>query len=198
MNRIILVELLDKKLNLLELEENILNFWKEKNIYSLIRKKEEGKEVWRFIDGPPYTTGSIHIGTAWNKILKDYLIQYKRMRGFKVTDTPGYDTHGLPIEVQMEKELGISNKQEIHDYGVDKFIKNCKEYAQKNIKIMNEQFKRLGCYFWDWDNPYITFRNSYIEGIWWTLKKAWDNGLLYQFYRPLNCCPRCATALAKH
>ncbi|MFW9902312.1 MAG: isoleucine--tRNA ligase, partial [Candidatus Thorarchaeota archaeon] len=189
---------MDKKLNLKELEENILEFWKDQEIYSLIRKKEEGKEVWRFIDGPPYTTGSIHLGTAWNKVLKDYLIKYKRMRGYKVTDTPGYDTHGLPIEVQMEKELGIKNKQEIQEYGIDNFIKSCKEYAKKNLKIMNEQFKRLGCYFWDWENPYITFKNSYLEGIWWTLKKAWENDLLYQFYRPLNCCPRCATALAKH
>jgi isoleucyl-tRNA synthetase len=192
------VEELNKKLNLTALEEKILCYWKEKDIYSLIRKKEEGKEIWRFIDGPPYTTGSIHLGTAWNKILKDYLIKYKRMKGFKVTDTPGYDTHGLPIEVQMEKELGIKNKQEIQEYGIDKFIKNCKEFALKNLAIMNDQFKRLGCYFWDWDNPYITFKNSYIEGIWWTLKKAWKNDLLYKFYRPLNCCPRCATALAKH
>lgn len=194
----IFVERLDKRLDLLKLEENILEFWEKEDIYSEIRKREEGKEVWRFIDGPPYTTGLIHIGTAWNKILKDYLIKYKRMRGYKVTDTPGYDTHGLPIEVQMEKELGIKNKKEIYAFGVDKFIKNCKEYAQKNLKIMNNQFKRLGCYFWDWDNPYITFKNSYIEGIWWTLKKAWEKNLLYQFYRPLNCCPRCATALAKH
>ncbi|MFX1477533.1 MAG: isoleucine--tRNA ligase [Promethearchaeota archaeon] len=192
------MEVLEKNLDIKVLEEKILEFWEEYNIYSLIRKKEEGKEIWRFIDGPPYTTGSIHLGTAWNKVLKDYLIKYKRMRGFKVTDTPGYDTHGLPIEVQMEKELGIKNKQEIQEYGMDKFIKNCKEFALKNLAIMNEQFKRLGCYFWDWENPYITFRNSYIEGIWWTLKKAWENKLLYKFYRPLNCCPRCATALAKH
>ena len=192
------MEVLDKKLNLKELEESVLQFWKEENIYSLIKKKEEDKEPWRFIDGPPYTTGSIHLGTAWNKILKDFVIKYKRMRGFKVMDTPGYDTHGLPIEVQMEKELGIKNKQEIQEYGVDKFIKNCREYALKNLKIMNEQFKRLGCYFWDWENPYVTLYNSYIEGVWWTLKKAWENDLLYQFYRPLNCCPRCATALAKH
>ncbi|TXT64885.1 MAG: Isoleucine--tRNA ligase [Promethearchaeota archaeon] len=189
---------LAKNLDLLQLEKQILQYWKKKVIYNQIKSKEKGKDVWRFIDGPPYTTGSIHLGTAWNKILKDYLIRYKRMRGFKVTDTPGYDTHGLPIEVQMEKELGIQNKQEIYEYGVDKFIQNCKEFAQKNLKIMNKQFKRLGCSFWDWDNPYITFKNSYIEGIWWTLKKAWERGLLYQFYRPLNCCPRCATALAKH
>jgi isoleucyl-tRNA synthetase len=192
------VEPLNKYLDLLQLEEEILNYWEENKIYSQIKGKEEGKEEWRFIDGPPYTTGSIHLGTAWNKVLKDYLIRYKRMRGFKVTDTPGYDTHGLPIEVQMEKELDIGNKQEIFDYGVDKFIKNCKEFAKKNLVVMNDQFKRLGCYFWDWENPYITFKNSYIEGIWWTLKKAWENDLLYQFYRPLNCCPRCATALAKH
>jgi len=175
-----------------------LDFWEKDNIYSLIRDKEKDKETWRFIDGPPYTTGAIHLGTAWNKIMKDYFIKYKRMKGFKVTDTPGYDTHGLPIEVQMEKQLGIKNKQEIQEYGVDKFIKNCKEFALKNLDIMNDQFKRLGCVFWDWENPYITFKNSYLEGIWWTLKKAWENGLLYQFFRPLNCCPRCATALAKH
>ena len=194
----VFVETLEKRLNLIKLEETILDFWEKKEIYSLIREKEEGKKVWRFIDGPPYTTGSIHLGTAWNKILKDYLIKYKRMKGFKVTDTPGYDTHGLPIEVQIEKLLGIKNKQEIQKYGVDKFIKNCKEYAQEKLLVMNEQFKRLGCYFWDWDNPYITFKNSYIEGIWWTLKKAYEKGLMYQFFRPLNCCPRCATALAKH
>ncbi|MFX0180698.1 MAG: isoleucine--tRNA ligase [Candidatus Hodarchaeota archaeon] len=192
------MEALDKKLNLQKLEERILNFWEKEDIYSLIRKKEEGREVWRFIDGPPYTSGSIHLGTAWNKILKDYLIRYKRMRGFKVTDTPGYDTHGLPIEVQVEKELGIKNKQEIFEYGVDKFIEKCKEFALKNLDIMNNDFRRLGCYFWDWENPYVTLKNSYLEGVWWTLKKAWENNLLYRFYRPLNCCPRCATALAKH
>ena len=186
----ICLEALDKYLNLLKLEEKILDFWKNEDVYSLIKKKEDGEKFWRFIDGPPYTTGSIHLGTAWNKILKDYLIRYKRMRGFTVTDTPGYDTHGLPIEVQMEKELGFKNKQEILEYGVDNFIKGCKEFALKNLKIMNDQFKRLGCYFWDWENTYITYKNSYIEGIWWTLKKAWEKGLLYQFYRPLNCCPR--------
>ncbi|TFF63660.1 MAG: isoleucine--tRNA ligase, partial [Promethearchaeota archaeon] len=189
---------LERSLNLLKIENEIFDYWGKENIYSLIKKKEEGKEEWRFIDGPPYTTGSIHLGTAWNKIMKDYFINYKRMNGFSVTDTPGYDTHGLPIEVQMEKELNIKNKQEIFEYGVDDFIKNCKEFAEKNLALMNKQFKRLGCYFWDWEDPYITYKNSYLEGVWWTLKRAWENGLLYKFYRPQNCCPRCATALAKH
>jgi isoleucyl-tRNA synthetase len=129
----IYLETLNKRLDLRKLEEKILDLWEKENIYSLIREKEKDKKVWRFIDGPPYTTGEIHLGTAWNKILKDFLIKYKRMRGFRVTDTPGYDTHGLPIEVQMEKELGIANKQEIYDYGVDKFIKDCKEFALKNL-----------------------------------------------------------------
>jgi isoleucyl-tRNA synthetase len=189
---------LERTLNLLKIEEEIMKYWEKEKIYSLIKEKEEGKEEWRFIDGPPYTTGSIHLGTAWNKIMKDYFINYKRMNRFSVTDTPGYDTHGLPIEVQMEKELDIKNKQEIFEYGVDDFIKNCKQFAEKNLVLMNKQFKRLGCYFWDWENPYITFKNSYLEGVWWTLKRAWENGLLYKFYRPQNCCPRCATALAKH
>ncbi|MEJ2249296.1 MAG: isoleucine--tRNA ligase [Candidatus Lokiarchaeota archaeon] len=189
---------LERSLNLLKIENEIMDYWEKENIYNLIKEREEGKEEWRFIDGPPYTTGSIHLGTAWNKIMKDYFINYKRMNGFSVTDTPGYDTHGLPIEVKLERQIGIKNKQEIFDYGVDEFIKNCKEFAEKNLKLMNKQFKRLGCYFWDWKNPYITYKNSYLEGVWWTLKRAWENGFLYKFYRPQNCCPRCATALAKH
>ncbi len=133
-----------------EIEERIIKWWDTENTYDLIKKAEPKAKNKKFfyLDGPPYTTGDVHLGTAWNKILKDMVIKYKRMKGFKVTDTPGYDTHGLPIEVQMEKQLGIKNKQEIQEYGVDKFIKNCKEFALKNLDIMNDQFKRLGCVFW--------------------------------------------------
>lgn len=181
-----------------EIEEEILEWWQKQKIYDKIKKAEPEDKVWRFIDGPPYTTGNVHIGTAWNKILKDYLIRYKRMQGYRVTDTPGYDTHGLPIEVVIEQKLGIMNKQEIEEYGLSNFIDKCREHAESQIPAMNEQFKRLGCTFWNWDNPYITLKNTYIQGIWWTLKKAHENGLLYKFYKPQNCCPRCATALAKH
>ena len=187
------------KFNSKEIEERILDWWKTEKIYEAIKKNEpKDNKVWRFIDGPPYTTGNVHVGTAWNKILKDYLIRYKRMQGFRVTDTPGYDTHGLPIEVLMEQKLGIKNKQEILEFGLDKFIQECRDFAESMIPTMNEQFSRLGCTFWNWDNPYITLKNTYIQGIWWTLKKAHENGLLYKFYKPQNCCPRCATALAKH
>lgn len=189
---------LSQELELKTLEEKILAYWEAQKIYEKIRAKETGKPVWRFIDGPPYTTGSVHLGTAFNKILKDMLIHYKRMRGFKVTDTPGYDTHGLPIEVVIEKQLGIKNKQQIEEYGMNKFIEECRKYALAQRLEMDKTFIRLGCAFWAWDKPYITLHTSYLEGAWWTLKKAWENGLLYKFYKPQNCCPRCATALAKH
>ena len=182
------------------IEERILDWWSQEDIYSLIKQAEpkgDDKKFF-FLDGPPYTTGDVHLGTAWNKILKDYVIKYKRMQGFRVTDTPGYDTHGLPIEVVIEKQLGIKNKKEILEYGLDKFIAKCRNYAESKIGDMNEQFTRLGCAFWNWDNPYITLKDTYIQGIWWTLKKAWENGYLYKYFKPQNCCPRCATALAKH
>lgn len=187
-------------LNLLKIEENILDWWEKQKIYEKIKKNEPTDEemTFRFIDGPPYTTGDVHLGTAWNKIMKDAIIKYKRMRGYRVTDTPGYDTHGLPIEVVVEKKLGIKNKQNIASYGLDKFISECRAYAESKIPTMNEQFKRLGCVFWNWDNPYVTLENTYVQGAWYTLKKAWENGYLYKFYKPQNCCPRCATALAKH
>ncbi len=188
------------KFNSKEIEERILAWWTEEQIYQQIKAKEpqDEKKLFFFPDGPPYTTGNVHLGTAWNKILKDYLIHYKRMQGYRVTDTPGYDTHGLPIEVVIEKQLGIHNKKEIEAYGLDKFIKKCRDHALSLIPTMNEQFKRLGCVFWDWENPYITLKNTYVQGAWWTMKKAWENGYLYKFFKPQNCCPRCATALAKH
>ncbi|MHA1684148.1 MAG: isoleucine--tRNA ligase [Promethearchaeota archaeon] len=180
-------------------ELEILDWWREEKIYDQIKKQEEGKPEFRFIDGPPYTTGSIHLGTAWNKVLKDIIIRFKRMTGFRVTDTPGYDTHGLPIEVQMEKQLKTKNKKDIIEkIGMDKFIDSCKEFALKNLDIMNEQFRRLGCEFWNWERPYVTLKESYVQGCWWMIKKAAEKDLLYLGNRPLNTCPRCETALAKH
>ena len=187
-----------KDFDLVAIEEEILKWWEDEKIYESIKENEPEDKKFFFMDGPPYTTGDVHIGTAWNKILKDFIMRYKRMQGYRVTDTPGYDTHGLPIEVVIEKQLGIKNKQEILEYGLDNFIEKCRTYAESKIGDMNDQFKRLGCTFWNWDNPYITLKNTYIQGIWWTLKKAWENGYLYKYYRPQNCCPRCATALAKH
>jgi len=144
--------------NCLEIEERILKWWETEKTYNLIKKAEPKNKKFFYLDGPPYTTGDVHLGTAWNKILKDMIIKYKRMRGFRVVDTPGYDTHGLPIEVLIEKKLGIKNKKEILEYGLKKFINECRNFALSQIEPMNDQFKRLGCNFWNWDNPYITLK----------------------------------------
>jgi len=193
------VKELPKKVVLREVEERILKFWDEKRIFEKIWEQMKDLPDWKFIDGPPYTTGAIHLGTAWNKILKDVVIRYKTLRKENlVRINPGYDMHGLPIEVIVEKQLGLTNKKQIEEeFGIEKFVNQCKEFAITNLWKMNDQFKRLGC-FYDWKNPYMTLHNKYIEGIWWALKNAWDNGYLYKGAKPLNTCPRCETALAKH
>jgi len=187
-----------KHVKIQDIETEMLKFWDDNKVFQEIWKRAEKKKYpdWKFIDGPPYTTGSIHLGTAWNKVLKDFVIRYKAMNGMHVRINPGYDMHGLPIEVIVEKKLNIKNKKEI-EADIMKFTGECKKFALDNLWIMNESFKRLGC-FYDWDNPYMTIHNKYIEGIWWALKKAWKNGYLYKGVRPLNTCPRCETALAKH
>ncbi len=180
------------------LEEKIAKFWEENSIYSKVKKKaDKSKTRFKFLDGPPYANGEIHLGHAWNKTLKDMILRYKRMRGYAVHDQPGFDTHGLPIEIQVEKTLGIKNKEEIKQkIGAEEFIKKCKEFAIKNMKQMTLDFKRLGVWQ-DWDNPYFTFKNEYIEGAWYALKKAYEDGILYKGKKVLTWCPRCATALAK-
>ncbi|MHA1237907.1 MAG: isoleucine--tRNA ligase [Candidatus Odinarchaeia archaeon] len=191
------VEELPKKVSFKDLDKEIAKFWEEKDIYNKIKKQKEKNPEFLFIDGPPYTTGAIHLGTAWNKVLKDFVLRYKRMRGFNVRDTPGFDMHGLPIEVKVEQEIGISNKKEIEKIGIAKFTSRCKEFALSNLKNMIDQFKALAVAM-NWDRPYMTLTNEYIEGIWWAIKKAYERGLLYKGLRPLNTCPRCQTAVAKH
>ncbi|MHA1357304.1 MAG: isoleucine--tRNA ligase [Candidatus Helarchaeota archaeon] len=193
------VKELPKKAKFQEVEARILQFWMDKKIFEKVWAQTKDLPDWKFIDGPPYTTGSIHLGTAWNKILKDIVIRFQMLcKERYVRINPGYDMHGLPIEVIVEKELGITNKKQIEqEYGIQPFIERCREFAITNLWKMNEQFKRLGC-FYDWERPYMTVHNRYIEGIWWALKQAWEKGYLYKGVKPLNTCPRCETALAKH
>ncbi len=179
-----------------EIEEEVKKFWKQKKIIEKVRKKnQQSKKKFYFMDGPPYATGHIHMGTALNKILKDIAIRAKRMEGYDVFDRPGYDTHGLPIEFQVEKELGFRNKKEIEKYGVKKFIKKCKKYATRYIDVMNSEFNNLGVWM-DWKNPYITLTKEYIEAIWWAFKQAEKKKLLYLGKYPVHVCPRCETAVA--
>lgn len=179
-----------------EIEKRVELFWKHQDIEDKARGKSRAQEKpFFFMDGPPYASGSIHMGTAWNKILKDAYMRFFRMKGLNVWNQPGYDTHGTPIEVKVEKELGFENKKDIEKFGVDKFIKKCKEFATKHIEIMNKQFANLGVWM-DWENPYLTLNNRYIEGAWYTFKKAHEKGLLYKGKYPVHVCSRCATAVA--
>jgi isoleucyl-tRNA synthetase len=168
-------------------------FWRENRIYE--KAKELGDKKFFFVDGPPYTTGRIHLGTAWNKVLKDTVLRYRRMSGYRVTDTPGWDMHGLPIEVKVEQELGFKTKKDIEEYGIDLFIDRCLKYAIENKKAMEEQFRSLGVWM-DWENPYMTIKADYINAAWWTIKRGYEKGLLEKQQMVVNWCPRCETALA--
>ena len=176
-------------------EKEILDFWKKENIFEKIRKKNFKGKKFYFMDGPPYATGHIHMGTALNKILKDVAMRQKRLQGFDVFDKAGYDTHGLPIENKVEKNLGFEKKEDIEKYGVKRFIEQCKKFATEYIDVMNKDFINLGVWM-DFDNPYLTLEKEYIESIWDTFKKADEKKLLYLGKYPVHVCPHCETAVA--
>ena len=178
------------------MEKDVRALWDRTRIYEKVKKAGESGKAYYFLDGPPYTTGSIHIGTAWNKILKDTVVRYRRMQGLHVRDQPGYDMHGLPIEVKVEQALGIKSKKEIEAQGIDKFVSTCREYAMRFKSKMTDEFKSLGVWM-DWDKPYLTVDPSYIASVWWTLKQAYEKNLLTKDHRVLPWCPRCETALAE-
>jgi len=176
-------------------EQDITDFWKRKKVYDKVKSvRKKGKKFY-FLDGPPYATGSIHIGTAQNKVLKDCHRRFLRMRGFDVWDQPGFDTHGLPIENKVEQKLGFKNKKEIEAFGVGKFVDECRSFATQHIGTMTQQFDNMGIWM-DWKNPYLTLDNSYIEGAWLTFKRGFEEGLLYKGNYPVHVCPHCGTAVA--
>src|SRR3990172_8667581 len=180
----------------LDLEARVRDYWARTKSYSRTKKhRASGKEFY-FCDGPPYTTGSIHLGTAMNKVVKDTVVRYTRMHDRNVRDQPGWDMHGLPIEVQVEKLLGIANKKEIESLGIEKFVERCRAHAQELRGRMTEQFIGLGVWM-DWEHPYMTITNTYMEAAWWTLKRAHERGYLVEAHRSVNWCPRCETALAE-
>ena len=180
-----------------KVEEEMLKFWEENRIYEKTKKRNEAGRPFYFCDGPPYATGQIHPGTGWNKVIKDSVCRYMRMSGRNVRAQPGYDTHGLPIEVKVEQELKITNKNGIEKYGIEKFIEKCKGFATKYIGVMGKQFERLGVWM-DWENPYITYKDSYIDSSWTTLKMAWDKGLMHEGIYVLPYCYRCETTMANY
>jgi len=186
-----------QKYDPLKQEPEILKFWKDKRIYEKAKEKNKGKKKFYFLDGPPYTSGKVHLGTAWNKSLKDMVLRYKRMQNFDVWDRAGYDMHGMPTEQGTEKKLGIKNKDEIPKFGVAKFVKACKDFAVSNMKLMNQDFIRIGTWM-DFENAYQSVKNEYMEGEWWLIKKAHENKRLYEGEKTMHWCAACATSLAKH
>lgn len=178
-----------------ELEKAIQAHWAKTKAHDKVRQARRKSKPFYFIDGPPYTSGHIHLGTAWNKVLKDTVLRWKRAKGFNVRDQAGYDMHGLPIEVKVEQAEGIKNKQQIEALGVDKFVAKCRDFSTSFLDVMTGEFQQLGIWL-DWDMPYMTIRNSYIEGAWGSFKAAADRGLVYQAQRSIAWCWRCATALA--
>jgi isoleucyl-tRNA synthetase len=181
----------------LKIEPEILKFWEERKIYEKAKEKNRGKKHFYFLDGPPYTSGKVHLGTAWNKVLKDSFLRYKRMSGFDVWDRAGYDMHGLPTEQGVEKKLGIRFKEEIPKLGVAKFVKVCREFALANLELMSKDFKRLGVWM-DFENAYKTITTEWMDGEWWLIKKAHENKRLYEGEKTMHWCAKCGTALAKH
>ncbi|MCX8166389.1 MAG: isoleucine--tRNA ligase [Candidatus Micrarchaeota archaeon] len=182
-----------------EIESYVLELWEKERIYHELKEKtKKSKKKFVFIDGPPYATGQIHPGTAWNKCIKDCVLRYHWLNGYKCTARPGYDTHGLPIEVKVEQKLELKNKKEIEEkIGVERFVDECKAYASQYMGIMSDQFKRLGVWM-DWDNPYITYKNEYIESTWTALKEVWNKKLIYEDLYVLAHCPRCETTVANY
>ncbi|MDO8428208.1 MAG: isoleucine--tRNA ligase [Candidatus Diapherotrites archaeon] len=177
-------------------EQEVLAYWAANKIPEKVRTaNHSSKQKYYFMDGPPYATGSIHMGTALNKTLKDVAIRSRRMQGFHVFDRPGYDTHGVPIEHKVEQLLGFNSKKDIEGFGVGNFVQKCKDFATQHIDTMNAEFNDLGVWM-DWENPYLTLSPDYIEAIWYTFKKADEKGLLYLGSYPIHACMRCETAVA--
>ncbi len=178
-----------------EIEEEVKQDWEENGTRKKVLDRNKGEERFYFLDGPPYATGSIHMGTGMNKILKDYYLRFHRKLGFDVHSQPGYDVHGLPIENKVEEEEGFEKKQDIEDFGVDNFVAKCKQFVDMHIKEMNQDFNDMGVWM-TWENPYITYHDYYIEGAWTTFKRAYEKGYLYKDRYSVHVCSRCETAVA--
>lgn len=178
-------------------EKDILDFWKKNDIFKKSIELREECPEFTFYDGPPTANGKPHIGHILTRVIKDIIPRYRTMKGYHVLRKAGWDTHGLPVELEIERELGISGKPQIEEYGVEPFIKKCKSSVFKYETLWRDMSDRVG--FWaDMDNPYVTYHNSYIESIWWALKQIWDKGLLYKGHKIVPYCPRCGTALSSH
>ena len=179
------------------MEQNVAELWKEKDIVKKNFNKNEGKKYFMFYDGPPTANGMPHVGHIETRVIKDIIPRYKVMKGYYVPRKAGWDTHGLPVELEIEKKLGISGKEQIEEYGVEKFVKECKESVFQYVNVWEKMTNQVG-YWVDMEHPYVTYHNDYIESVWWALKELWKKGLLYEGHKVMPYCPRCGTALSSH
>lgn len=187
----------DTSLNFVDREKEVLAFWKENDIFGQNVKENEGEKEFTFYDGPPTANGKPHIGHILTRVIKDIIPRYRVMKGEHCLRKAGWDTHGLPVELEVEKTLGIDGKQEIEKFGIEPFIKKCKESVWKYKSEWEKMSDRVG-YWADMENPYITYDDNYIESEWWALKQIFEKGLLYKGYKIVPYCPRCGTALSSH
>jgi len=190
-------EKVSTSLNFAEREHDVLDFWRENKIFEKSIALRDNDPLFTFYDGPPTANGLPHIGHVITRAIKDLIPRYKTMKGYRVLRKAGWDTHGLPVELEVEKMLGISGKPEIEKYGVEPFIQQCKESVWKYEGLWREMSERVG--FWaDMDNPYVTYHNDYIESVWWALSEIFKQNLIYKSYRVVPYCPRCGTPLSSH
>ncbi len=187
----------DTSLNFVKSEEEVIRFWKENKIFEKTNEDTAGKPVFTFYDGPPTANGKPHIGHILTRVMKDIIPRFKYMKGYSVLRKAGWDTHGLPVELEVEKSLGIDGKQDIEKYGIEPFIKKCKESVWKYKHEWERMSDRVG-YWVDMEHPYVTYEDNYIESVWWSLKKMYDEGLIYKGHKIVPYCPRCGTALSSH
>ncbi len=184
-------------LNFVEREKETAQFWKDHDIFKKSIETREGDPVYTFYDGPPTANGKPHIGHVLTRVIKLMPPRYRIMKGYMVPRKAGWDTHGLPVELEVEKKLGLDGKEQIEEYGLDPFITQCKESVWK-YKGMWEDFSKTVGFWADMDNPYVTYNDNFIESEWWALKTIWDKGLLYKGFKIVPYCPRCGTPLSSH
>ena len=178
-------------------EQEVIEFWKDNDVFKASCAKNAGKAEFSFYDGPPTANGKPHIGHILTRCIKDLIPRYKTMQGYNVLRIAGWDTHGLPVELEVEKTLGLDGKEQIEEYGVMPFIEKCKESVWKYKSEWEKMSERVG-YWADMENPYVTYKDEYIESEWWSLKKLFEKGLIYKGYKIVPYCPRCGTALSSH
>ena len=184
-------------MNFVEREKQVEKFWRDNDIFRKSMENNKEGETYTFYDGPPTANGKPHIGHVLTRVIKDMIPRYRTMKGYMVPRKAGWDTHGLPVELEVEKLLGLDGKEQIEEYGLDPFITKCKESVWK-YKGMWEDFSGTVGFWADMDDPYVTYHDDFIESEWWALKTIWDKGLLYKGFKIVPYCPRCGTPLSSH